>query len=57
METVTPDMGAAWVEQLPVAKFHGVGPVTADKMKRLGIETGADLRAKSLVFLQQHFGS
>ncbi|WP_088334125.1 DNA polymerase IV [Sphingomonas mucosissima] len=54
---VTPDMGPAWVETLPVARFHGVGPVTAAKMKRLGIETGADLRAKSLAFLEQHFGS
>lgn len=54
---VTPEMGAAWVETLPVGRFHGVGPVTADKMKRLGIETGGDLRSKSLAFLQQHFGS
>lgn len=54
---VTPDMGAAWVETLPVARFHGVGPVTAAKMKRLGIETGADLRAQSLDFLRGHFGS
>ena len=54
---VTPDMGAAWVETLAVARFHGVGPVTAAKMKRLGIETGADLRAKSLDFLEEHFGS
>ena len=54
---VTPDMGAAWVETLPVSRFHGVGPVTAEKMKRLGIETGADLRTKSLAFLQAHFGS
>ncbi|MDQ2765047.1 MAG: DNA polymerase IV [Pseudomonadota bacterium] len=54
---VTPEMGPAWVETLPVARFHGVGPVTASKMKRLGIETGADLRAKSLGFLQEHFGS
>ena len=54
---VTPEMGAAWVETLPVARFHGVGPVTAAKMKRLGIETGADLRSKSLSFLQEHFGS
>ncbi|MCC2981135.1 DNA polymerase IV [Sphingomonas sp. IC4-52] len=54
---VTPDMGPAWVETLPVARFHGVGPVTAAKMKRLGIETGADLRAKSFAFLEQHFGS
>lgn len=54
---VTPGMGAAWVETLPVSRFHGVGPVTAEKMKRLGIETGADLRSKSLDFLQRHFGS
>ena len=54
---VTPDMGAAWVETLPVSRFHGVGPVTAEKMKRLGIESGADLRSKSLEFLQRHFGS
>ena len=54
---VTPAMGPAWVETLPVARFHGVGPVTAAKMKRLGIETGADLRAKPLAFLEEHFGS
>ena len=54
---VTPEMGAAWVETLPVARFHGVGPVTAKKMQRLGIETGADLRAKPIEFLRTHFGS
>lgn len=54
---VTPEMGAAWVAELPVARFHGVGPVTAAKMRRLGIETGADLRDKSLDFLHAHFGS
>ena len=53
---ITPEMGEAFVETLPVAKFHGVGPVTAAKMQRLGIATGADLRAKPLAFLQQHFG-
>jgi len=49
-------MGAAFVEALPVGKFHGVGPVTASKMNRLGIFTGADLRRQSLALLQQHFG-
>jgi DNA polymerase-4 len=49
-------MGAAFVEALPVKKFHGVGPATAAKMQGFGIETGADLKAKSLSFLQQHFG-
>ena len=53
---ITPDMGPDFVASLPVAKFHGVGPVTAAKMQRLGIWTGADLRGKSLSFLQQHFG-
>jgi DNA polymerase-4 len=41
---------------LPVAKFHGVGPVTAAKMHGLGIETGADLRRQTLAFLEGHFG-
>src|SRR5580692_11458163 len=53
---ITPKMGPAFVEGLPVEKFHGVGPATAAKMHRLGIETGLDLRAQSLPFLQQHFG-
>jgi DNA polymerase-4 len=54
---ITPEMGADFIASLPVGRFHGVGPVTAAKMRRLGIETGADLRAKPLDFLQQHFGS
>jgi DNA polymerase-4 len=53
---VTPAMGPAFVEALPIAKFHGVGPVTAERMNRLGIYTGADLRRQSVAFLQQHFG-
>jgi DNA polymerase-4 len=53
---ITPKMGPAFVEDLPVRKFHGVGPATAGKMNRLGIHTGADLKAQSLMFLQQHFG-
>jgi DNA polymerase-4 len=53
---VTPQMGPEFVETLPVRKFHGVGPATAKKMERLGIATGLDLRAQTMVFLQQHFG-
>ena len=54
---VTPGRGEAFVAPLPVKRFHGVGPKTAEKMARLGIETGADLRAQTLAFLQHHFGS
>jgi DNA polymerase-4 len=53
---VTPAMGEAFIESLPVKKFHGVGPVTAAKMNRLGIHMGADLKRQSLAFLTQHFG-
>ena len=53
---ITPRHGPAFVETLPVKKFHGVGPATAAKMEALGIETGADLKERSLPFLQQHFG-
>ncbi len=53
---ITPRMGAAFVETLPVGKFHGIGPVTCAKMERLGIRNGGDLKAKTLAFLQQQFG-
>ena len=54
---ITPVRGEAFVASLPVRRFHGVGPRTAEKMARLGIETGADLRAQTLAFLTHHFGS
>lgn len=53
---ITPKNGPGFVEALPVKKFHGVGPATAERMKRHGIETGLDLKPKPLAFLQQHFG-
>ncbi|MGA9727020.1 MAG: DNA polymerase IV, partial [Methylocella sp.] len=53
---ITPKMGPAFVERLPVEKFHGVGPATTAKMNRIGIEIGLDLRAQTLSFLQEHFG-
>jgi DNA polymerase-4 len=53
---IAPGKGETVVERLPVARFHGVGPVTAERMHQLGIRTGADLKAQSLAFLQHHFG-
>ena len=54
---ITPEKGPEFVAALPVARFHGIGPVTAKKMERLGIITGADLRDWSMPALQAHFGS
>jgi DNA polymerase IV len=53
---IPPEKGAAFVESLAVGRFHGVGPATEAKMKRLGIQTGADLKAQTLEFLKQNFG-
>ena len=53
---ITPKMGPAFVEQLPVGKFHGIGPVTSEKMNRLGIFTGMDMRNQTLEFMNANFG-
>ncbi|RYD81797.1 MAG: DNA polymerase IV, partial [Sphingomonadales bacterium] len=54
---IRPGEGEAFVAELPVRRFHGVGPRGGEKMDRLGIVTGADLRAKDIAFLRSHFGS
>ena len=54
---IRPGEGARFVAGLPVRRFHGVGPRGAEKMARLGIETGADLAAKDIAFLRANFGS
>ncbi|HYI48842.1 MAG TPA: DNA polymerase IV [Allosphingosinicella sp.] len=54
---VPPGRGEAFVAALPVKRFHGIGPKTAEKMAGLGIVTGADLKAQSRAFLTHNFGS
>ncbi|WP_041685957.1 DNA polymerase IV [Erythrobacter litoralis] len=54
---IRPGEGAAFVQSLPIRRFHGVGPKGAEKMARLGIDTGADLAGKDLAWLRQNFGS
>jgi DNA polymerase IV len=53
---ISPEMGPAFVETLPVEKFHGIGPATAAKFNAFGIWTGLDIRNQSLAFLQENFG-
>ena len=54
---IRPGEGAQFVAALPVRRFHGVGPRSAEKMAGLGIETGGQLREKDIHFLREHFGS
>ena len=39
---ITPETGPAFVEALPVGKFHGIGPATSAKMNSLGLFTGLE---------------
>ena len=55
-KTVNPDEVEAFLENLAIAKFYGVGKVTTEKMYQLGIFTGKDLKTKSLDYLEKHFG-
>jgi DNA polymerase-4 len=52
-----PDAGPEFVAGLPVRRFHGVGPRTAEKMEKLGIITGADLAEKDEIWMRANFGS
>ncbi len=56
MKVIKPDEVENFINQLPVKKFFGVGKVTAAKMNRLGIYTGADLKQKTMPELIEYFG-
>ena len=45
-----------FIAQLPIEKFWGVGPKTAERMHRMGIFNGSQLRNVSLNHLKEVFG-
>lgn len=53
---ITPEEAQAYVNELPIERFFGVGKVTADRMHELQIYKGKDLKGFSLEQLTQHFG-
>lgn len=55
-KTVNPEEVFSFLEDLEIRKFYGVGKVTAEKMYKVGIFTGLDLKNKTLPFLEEHFG-
>ncbi len=56
MKVITPAEAQPFLDALPIEKFHGIGQVTAAKMRRMGIQTGADLKGWSELDLVQRFG-
>jgi DNA polymerase-4 len=56
LKFIGPSSIEAFMEQLPVEKFFGVGKVTAQKMKQMGLHTGADLKKLTEEEMNRHFG-
>ncbi|MBK8563606.1 MAG: DNA polymerase IV [Saprospiraceae bacterium] len=56
MKTILPEEALDFLAKLPVEKFHGIGKVTAERMKKMGIRTGSDLRSFSKIELAKRFG-
>ena len=54
--TISPEQGPTFIEQLPIGKFHGIGPATEKKMHALGVHTGKELTMLSKEQLHSHFG-
>ncbi|WP_309399838.1 DNA polymerase IV [Cerasicoccus maritimus] len=55
--TVTPDQVDAFIAPLPIRKIPGIGPVSAEQLRKLGAETCADLQALDMSELIRRFGS
>ena len=57
LRVITPDQVDDFVRELPVARLHGVGQVTAARLQRLGLHTCAELRSADRLALIRDFGS
>ena len=56
LTVVTPEEQMAFIAELPIEDFHGIGPVTAEKMKEMGIQAGKDLQKRPERELRKRFG-
>lgn len=56
MSVILPEQALGFLGTLPIGKFFGVGRVTEQRMRQLGIHTGHDLRQRSREELNRYFG-
>jgi len=55
-KTIPPEEVIAFLEELDIRKFYGIGKKTAEKMYLKGIFTGMDLKGKTREWLSENFG-
>ena len=56
LTVILPDQAQEFLKQMDIAKFHGVGKKTVEKLHEMGIYTGADLLKVSEITLIDRFG-
>ena len=53
---IQPEEVSGFLPPLPVGRIPGVGKVTAERLKRVGVQVVGDLQLLELPLLQEHFG-
>jgi len=53
---IEPHQAVSFLQALDIGKFFGIGEVTADKLRKMGIKNGSDLYALSLDAMIKIFG-
>lgn len=56
LTVILPDEAEDFLKQMDIAKFHGVGKKTVEKLHQMGVFTGADLVEISEITLIDRFG-
>ncbi len=56
LTVITPENAEEILFKLPIGKFHGIGKVTAARMKKMGIHNGKDLFERDLAEMVRVFG-
>ncbi|HPF08529.1 MAG TPA: DNA polymerase IV [Candidatus Cloacimonadota bacterium] len=56
LTVINPEDAQRIMFALPIGKFHGIGKVTAARMKKMGIHNGEDLFKRDLKELIRYFG-
>lgn len=57
LTVISPDRVEAFLAELPVDALWGVGPVTAGKLRKMGIEKLTDVRSVDMAILRKTVGS
>ena len=53
---IEPHQAVPFLQDLDIGKFYGIGEVTADKLRKMGVRKGSDLHALSLDAMMKFFG-